>query len=376
MVEADVDAFPALWERSKLWSDPRIQDRVLVSWVRCLLDQRLLEEGLKVSERHDGAWTNVQRALILNELGRTAEAEAALGDAPPKHRHMEERLYWHAARYRLTLDPEDLTPLLSMTLAGASILPGLVPLDDLPRDRPDLAAPYPLDEVLATGWKEAIERRLDEVPALELKLLGRFKLNHLGRDITLTGRHQELLTLMTLGVSKEAIGEAIWPETPARKVKNSLYVHQNALRKILEPWGVGTYLDDVTLIRTRTDLWELELALEADDARTVHALYQGPLTPEIDVDLVAEARDSLHTRVVDVLLSAGLAETTWRAESYLRRVLELDPLNEDALQELLRRLLKRGRRSEAVRTYKIFSSRLKNELDIEPDRDTKAILGL
>ena len=52
------------------------------------------------------------------------------------------------------------------------MLPGLVPLERLPRARPDLARHYPLGEVLKSGWKAAIERRLGEVPPLEVALLG------------------------------------------------------------------------------------------------------------------------------------------------------------------------------------------------------------
>jgi DNA-binding SARP family transcriptional activator/tetratricopeptide (TPR) repeat protein len=376
MVEGDLAVFPALWERSGLWSDSHVRDRVLASWVACLREQRMLDEALRVSEGYRGPWTDPQSALALHEAGRTAEARALLGERPPMNRVMEERLYWQAAKVLVGSEGSDLDALIHMTLVGARILPGLIPLEKLPKHRPDLTTSYPLTEVLASGWKEAVELRLGEMPPLELKVLGGFKVNVLGQDINLAGRHQEMLTLMALRVSKEALGEAIWPETEARKVKNNLYVHLNALRKILEPWGVSTYLDDVALTRTRADLWALEDALEAGDHQAVFDLYQGPLTPGIDVPLIAEAREDLHRRVVDALLEAGLADVGWHAESYLRRVIALDPLNETALQELLRRLVGRGRRAEAVRLYKAFSDCLKEELGIEPDEGMNSILGL
>lgn len=376
LLEGDLEAFPGLWQQAEEWDDPQIRDRVLVSWVTCLREHRMLDEGLRVSEGHRGAWTDPQRALILNDLGHPAEAEAVLGAAPPKTRFMEERLYWQAAKFQITSDTDDIDTLLNMTLVGERVLPGLMPLGKLPRDRPDLSLPYPLNEILASGWKEVVELRLDELPPLELSLLGGFRVTRMGQRINLTGRHQEMLTLMTLGVSKEVMGEAIWPETAAKKVKNNLYVNLNALRKMLEPWGVSTYLDDVTLTRTQADLWALEDALEAGDRRAVVDLYKGQLVPHIDLTLVAEARDSLHNRVVEFLLDAGLEEITWQAESYLRRVVELDPLNEFALQELLRRLIKRGRRLEAVRYYRSFARRLEDEIGVEPAQDTAEILGL
>lgn len=376
LLEGDLEAFPGLWQRAELWDDPQVRDRVLVSWVTCLREHRMLDEGLRVSDGHHGTWTDPQRALILSDLGRATEAKAVLGDPPPTSRFMEERLYWQAAKFQFTLEPDDLDALLGMTLVGERVLSGLVPLEKLPKDRPSLAVSYPLNEILASGWKEAVELRLDELPPLELSLLGGFRVTRMGQRINLTGRHQEMLTLMTLGVSKEVMGEAIWPETAAKKVKNNLYVTLNALRKMLEPWGVSTYLDDVTLTRTQADLWALEAALEAGDHGAVFRLYKGPLVPQLDTTFVAEARDSLHNRVIDFLLDAGLKETTQQAEFYLRRVVELDPLNEPALQELLRRLIKRGRRLEAVRYYRSFARRLDDEMGIEPDRSTTEILGL
>ena len=50
------------------------------------------------------------------------------------------------------------------------MLPGLIPFDTLPRGRSELASSYPLAEVLASGWKEAITLRSDDIPALELTL--------------------------------------------------------------------------------------------------------------------------------------------------------------------------------------------------------------
>lgn len=380
LVEGEVTAFPALWDRASGWDDPQIRDRVLVSWVACLREQGRPDEGLRVSEGHRGPWTDPQRALALHELSRTDDALALLGDAPPPSRLMEERLYWHAAKFQLTLNPADLDTLLGMTLASARVLPGLVPLEKLPRDRPELAAPYPLEAVLASGWKGAVEHRLGELPPLELTLLGGFKATRMGETLNLTGRHQELLTLMVLGLSKDAIGEAIWPEAEPKKVKNNLYVTLNALRKLLEPWGVPTYLtthtDDLGLTRTHTDLGRLEAALGAGDAQAVLGHYRGPLTPQLDLSEIAEAREALHERVVDALYQAGRDDPSWQAEAVLRRAVDLDPFHEAALQALLRRLVARGRRAEAVRLYRSFACRLEAELQAAPDRSTGAIVGL
>jgi hypothetical protein len=81
-------------------------------------------------------------------------------------------LYLAAARWRISGEPGDLKRLLGLTSAGARILPGLVPLAQLPRERPELARAYPLAEVLASGWKEAIAERSAELPVLSITLMG------------------------------------------------------------------------------------------------------------------------------------------------------------------------------------------------------------
>src|SRR5690606_10869040 len=96
------------------------------------------------------------------------------------------QLYLRAARYRVTRDAGDLEAFLGLTTAGKRLLPGLVPVEELPRDRPDLGTPYGLGAVLASGWKELVELRLSEVPDLQLTMLGRLELRVLSTPLELT----------------------------------------------------------------------------------------------------------------------------------------------------------------------------------------------
>ena len=62
------------------------------------------------------------------------------------------------------------------------------------------------------------------------------------------------------------------------------------------------------------------------------------------------------------------------AVNYLERLLELDPLHEEALQLLLGKLISRGRKREAVKRYQSFATKLKTEMGLEPLEETQALL--
>ena len=147
----------------------------------------------------------------------------------------------------------------------------------------------------------------------------------------------------------------------------------NLLRKTLEPWGLKTYLTEDGLQRTQTDVWQLQKALETNEAATVLHLYQEPLAPGVDLALLDEARESLREEVTKILFRA--ARKTDDGVGYLERLLELDPLHEEGLQLLLEKLVSRGRKREAVKRYQSFATKLKNEMGLEPLPETQQLLS-
>jgi DNA-binding SARP family transcriptional activator len=309
--------------------------------------------------------------LTLAALGKPQEALESL--PPPAEKNLRFiKLELQAARYQLSRDEADLNVLLELTSSGEKILPALIPLDTLPTTRPELAKVYSLEEVLASGWAEAIALRHNELPNLELYFLGRLEAKVFGKQVELTDRHKAILALLALGYDREAIGEVLWPETPAKKVLNNLHVQLNLLRKTLEPWGLKTYLTEDGLARTTTDIGHLKKALEQNDVNAVLRLYHEPLAPGLDLPLLDDARESLREEVTELLFEASGHSAD--GVVYLERLLELEPLHEEALQLLLQRLVARGRRREAVRRYQRFASQLKTEMGLEPLDETRAFL--
>lgn len=93
----------------------------------------------------------------------------------------------------------------------------------------------------------------------------------------------------------------------------------------------------------------------------------------LSLEVLESERNELRTLVVSFLHEASAEGPAERSTALLTRVLELDPLHEEALQELLKGLLKRGRRQEAVRRYQEFERRLQDEMGLEPLEETAAL---
>lgn len=350
---------PALMTQLQVWESRDAEDRISAWWATALLARGDAQAALKCLHL-DTPWAKTVRARALHQAGRKAEALAALPAEPDAVQARYEAMYWHAAQYLLHGRAESLDTLLSLTTSKTKLLPALIPLAQLPRDRPELAAHYPLEEVLNSGWKAALQARLPDMPPLEVTTLGRFEVKVLGKPVTLTQRPREILLLLLLGKNREQIATELWPELEPAAVRNNLNFNFSALRKALEPWGVPTYLYESGLQRVKSDLDDLESALTRHDPEAALALYSGELAPETDLPSVQETRADLHGRVIK-LLEGGAAQHPARAEAYLERVLELEPLSEDALASLAAVLEGQGRHKQAQRLRQEFAARLIGE---------------
>jgi DNA-binding SARP family transcriptional activator len=375
-LDGDPSAFPQLLERADAWGSAYAADVIAMYAIDALpgeapiADARAYFGSLRSSGLAVAAY-----ARRLGRAGERAEALRLLDDAIAAHAPRAYQLYLTAARYSVTRSHSDLDAFLALTTAGARLLPGHVPLVDLPRDRPELAGAYPLADVLASSWNEAIALRLDEVPALELRVLGGFDLRFMGRRIDLTDRQKQLVTLFLLGLSREEVAEAIWPEVDRSKQRNNMGVQFSLLRRAVEPWGTPTFVFEDGLRRVDSDHARVLAALEARDAERVLADYRDPFAPGMDQGAIDDHRTWLREEVVELLKSAAEAAEPDAAERYLTRVLELSPLDEDALRMLLRHLVARGRAREARCQYAAFAERLRDELGLEPLATTRQVLG-
>ncbi|GAA5334853.1 MULTISPECIES: BTAD domain-containing putative transcriptional regulator [Thermus] len=350
-LEGDAETLARLVAQAELWENPYLVARGRALWAEVQGDPGLVE-GL------EGFLPRLTLALLK-------------GDArllPPYPEEREERLYWHAARYRLLGKEEDLQALLALTQAGGRLLPGLIPLERLPRNQPELARAYPLEEVLRSGWKEALLLRHAEIPPLRVEVLGRFRIEGPLGPVELKGKAKEVFALLLLGLPREEVAFALWPDLPEEAALNNLYVWLARLRKTLEPWGVATYLQEEGLVRVEADLFALERALAEERAEEALRLYREPLFPGLDHPLLDRKREEVYHRVRALFLQKG-------EPPYLERLLELDPLDEEALLPLVEACLQRGQRARALRFLESYRKRLWEELGERPSPRLQALLS-
>jgi DNA-binding SARP family transcriptional activator len=362
----DLDNFALLHARVSVWADEQLIARVRFFWARTL---RL--RGLASFEVASGdtAWERIERALALNDL-------TELGPVLDPHEPMELRLYDMAARFQIGRNELYLEHLIALTQVREHILPGFIPLATLPRTRAEWGFPYPILEVLTSAWKEAIIPRLDEIPLLEVRVLGGFEVRVLGRPVMLTARPRDILLLLTLRLSRERIAEALWPEADTDKSRNNLHVNLNALRKVVEPWGLPTFILESGLTRANVDLWELDRALAANDMTGVQRLY-ADLAPEFHLDLIEDTRANLRERTLEAMLEhATNSSDPSAAETALEWLLNHEPSHETALAKLLELLIRSGRRFSAERRYRQFAEHLRNDVGLEPSPEIRRILAV
>ena len=377
-----VDGFAALQYEAEAFRDmdPFEElplDFVQSIWAQCLRDQGRLEQAHTMLEgalaRSKSFLVRVELTLTRHALGRaTLEVlEPALHSAQRWY-----RLLALAARYRIVRDPSDLDQLLTLTDVGAYLLPALVPLAELPSQRPELSEPYPLSAVLRSNWKSAIQHRHAEIPALEVRVLGGFEVRLHGQAVTLTARPRDILLLLTLRLSRERIAEALWPDADTDKSRNNLHVNLNALRKVLEPWGLPTYILESGLTRANVDLWDLDRALASNDMTAVQDLY-ADLAPEFHLDLIEDTRVNLRERTLEAVLEhATNSSDPATAEAALEWLLDHEPSHETALAKLLELMIRSGRRFSAERRYRQFAEHLRNDVGLEPSPEIRRILAV
>jgi len=375
-LDGDIEAFPSLYDEFERLGIGPLTETVAASWLRCLRRHDDATAAERLRERfRDVTPCRLEFAIFDARHGRMAEAEAAVVACEHADASRAHRMVWLEAAFLVRRDPRHLDELCELFDVGAAVLRHLdVPLDLLPRDRPDLARAYPLAEVLASGWTEAVALREHEVPPLELRLLGGVSARSFAGDLELSERQRQLLALLALGETRDAIGAAMWPEADAAKVRNNLNVLLNAVRRVVQPWGLPTHLHEGGLRHVTTDLGRLETALQEGDWDAVASAYTGRLGAGVDIDVVSQAADVLERRVLEGLREAASAAAPERAIALLDRLIELDPLHEEALHDLVVLLLRSGRRREARRRYRALADRLHADLGVAPSEATTRLI--
>jgi len=134
----------------------------------------------------------------------------------------------------------------------------------------------------------------------------------------------------------------------------------------------------------QTDVQAFERALEQHDWEAALALYRGPFlsgvyvpdAPGYETWLELERQDLMRKwRTAALGQSRSLEQQgdVTAAERLLGKVLQTDPLDEEAFGAFLRVLFSAGKRSEAVSAYAAFQALLQRELGVQPLESTRVL---
>lgn len=218
---------------------------------------------------------------------------------------------------------------------------------------------------------------------VRIELLGRFRVAVGGDDFVADAwpgrRSAELVQLLALAdghrLTRDQAVEALWPhldvDAGAANLRKAAHYARQALAS---PEAVVLRGGQVALFPSRpveTDAGRFEAqagaALADGDAAACAAAasaYSGDLLPEALYEEWTQApRERLRARYVELLRRSGQWE----------RLVEVDPTDEPAYQELMRRELAAGSRPAAIRWYGRLRTALRRELRILPSADTEAI---
>jgi serine/threonine-protein kinase len=290
---------------------------------------------------------------------------------------------------------EDLSPVVLLRPEVSK--PVATALDRLLSKEPADRYPTAVEFMEALGTGSATSEVAGIRPELALRVLGSVDLR--GRDggeiDSILSQPKRLALLAYLGVAtprgfhrRDKLLGLFWPnldrEHARAALRNALYVLRQELgEEILVGRGdeeVGLDFD-----RVWCDAAECEEALDRGELSQGLDLYRGQLLEGFFLSDVPEFERWLEERRFALAAKAlkasqGLARHAEEAADlkealrWTRRAMELDPLQERSVRQLMGLLDRLGDRSSAIQVYNRFSERLKVELEARPAPETMALV--
>jgi DNA-binding SARP family transcriptional activator/pimeloyl-ACP methyl ester carboxylesterase len=225
---------------------------------------------------------------------------------------------------------------------------------------------------------------------LRVSLLGTFSIAD-GRQIPLRNKKaQALIAYLVLSPGlhpREKIASLLWPDSSDEAARQSLRQCVSSLRKDLAALPLAADHDMIGLqAAVASDVDELKQALAdptVENLKRAATLYAGHLLGGSNArsDLYDEwlliERTRLRTSVLSalqVLLKELIARGARDDAIVLAvRLLAIDPLQEEIDRALMRLYFDQGQTALAIKQYKRCEAVLRQELNIEPDQETKAL---
>ncbi|AUI50616.1 AfsR/SARP family transcriptional regulator [Arthrobacter crystallopoietes] len=222
----------------------------------------------------------------------------------------------------------------------------------------------------------------------KLQLLGGWQLYRGDQPVKVAPRQQRLIAALALygGQSRRFLAGLLWPDSPERhafgNLRESVFVVNRDLPKLLAPTQdpldlVARVQIDVREIRgqasrveEQTDS-ELQSMLESVlEAELLRGWYENWIISE--QERWQRLRLSVLERLAKQFLLQGTIE---QAVEAARAATTIDPLRESAQRLLLQSYLAEGNQAEALRAYRSFQIRLRQEFGVAPSPVTEDLVS-
>jgi DNA-binding SARP family transcriptional activator len=276
-------------------------------------------------------------------------------------------------------------------------------LSDLVGEIPSPQAEPSPPAVAAGGESHAPDLRIRTLGGLDVFVRGR----RVERSEWGSSRARELLAFLAChpdGCTKAQIGLALWPEASPGQLRNTFHVTLHRLRHALAlPEAIQVdgdrYRLNPSIAREfdaerfehdaraamrelrRSSRRESTAANDRDPIALLDAAvsrYRGDfLAGETVGEWADERRNRLHDLWVEALDALGRAQMERdryiEAADAFRALLTVDPVNEEACRRQMICLAQLGDRASALRTYDALVRALRDELGVQPERETAAL---
>jgi predicted ATPase/DNA-binding SARP family transcriptional activator/Tfp pilus assembly protein PilF len=194
-------------------------------------------------------------------------------------------------------------------------------------------------------------------------------------------RYQLLSFLAYKGewVSRDELAYLFWSDTDNETARHNLRQLLKRLKALALSEGLETQRERLRW-SVQSDVELFKKAFSEGHYTEALELYTGPFlqgleseeTSEFNTWLGAE-REALHSRWRELILTQAEKAEANKAASWLRRLLEHDPLDEEALQLHMTLLANSGQVSQAIQSYKTFAKRLEHDLGLGPTSSTEQL---
>ncbi len=178
---------------------------------------------------------------------------------------------------------------------------------------------------------------------------------------------------------RDWLAQTVWPDTDPSEARANL---RRQIHRALKALG-----DDVFVLTRQTLQWNAAGSLDCDvvkfdalrtaDAAGAVEQYGGELCAGVAEECLEDVRVRYRSRYEHLLRTlienARDAENTVQMRLWLHRLIAHDPLDEEAVREIMSLRVSMGDRPGAIRDYNALSQRLHAQLGVEPQPQTVSL---